>query len=152
MMHDITWVAVRDLIAAIFLATGLFFMFVGALGVFRMPDAYHRLHAASKCTTLGITGMLLAVCFHIADPIIISKAIITVVFTFVANPIGSHLIAKAAHHAKIEMWPRTLRDELAQDKADPTMSASDDITGCLEDNPDATHCRLTYSESAREVA
>ncbi len=152
MIQDFTWIAIRDIIAAVFLASGLFFMFVGGFGVFRMPDAYHRLHAASKCTTLGVTGMLLAACFHIADPIVISKAIITVVFTFVANPIGSHLIAKAGHHGGLKVWNETLKDELALDKKDTTMSASDDITGCLDDNPDATHCRLTYPEDAREVA
>lgn len=152
MMGDITWFAIRDIIAGLFLISGLFFMFVGGLGIWRMPDAYHRLHAASKCTTLGITGMLLAACFHIADPIVISKAIIAMIFTFVANPIGSHMIAKAAHHGRLKIWSETLRDELAIDKNDPTMSVSDDITGCIDDNPDATRCRVAYPESAREVA
>ena len=141
-----------DVVAGVLMLAGSALALIAAIGLFRMPDAYHRLHAASKCTTLGITGMLLAACFHIADPIVISKAIITVVFTFVANPIGSHLIAKAGHHGGLKVWNETLKDELALDKKDPTMSASDDITGCLDDNPDATHCRLTYPEDAREVA
>ena len=39
MIQDFTWIAIRDIIAAVFLASGLFFMFVGGFGVFRMPDA-----------------------------------------------------------------------------------------------------------------
>lgn len=125
----VTLAGVADLVAAIALLGGIFFLVVGAIGVYRLPDAYHRLHAASKCTTLGLTGMLLAMCLHIAEPIVVSKALITIVLTFVATPIGSHLIAKAAHHAGLPLWERTLSDELAQDKADPNMAVSDDFIG-----------------------
>lgn len=120
---------VVTLVAAAALLAGLFFLFVGALGVYRFPDAYHRLHAASKCTTLGLTGMLIAACLHIPDPIVVSKALITIALTFVANPIGSHLIAKAAHHAGLPVWERTRSDELAEDKADPSMAVSDAFVG-----------------------
>lgn len=120
---------IANLLAAAALLAGIFFLSVGAAGVYRFPDAYHRLHASSKCTTLGLTGMLLAMCLHIAEPVVISKAIITIVFTFVATPIGSHLIAKAAHHAKLPIWDHTLSDELAEDKANPRMAASDDFIG-----------------------
>ena len=123
---------VRDLLATISLAGGLFFMFVGAVGVVRLPDAYQRIHAASKCTTLGLAGMLIAAILHVWTLDIAGKAIMAIVFTFVASPIGSHLLAKAAHHCKIEQWPGTLSDELAQDKADPNCSVSDDEIGVPE--------------------
>ncbi len=128
---------VLDLLATAALIVGMFFMFVGAFGIWRFPDAYQRLHAGSKCTTLGLTGLLVAACLHIAETDVISKAIITVVFTFVANPVGSHLIAKAAHHGGLRAWDRTLSDELAADKADPRRSASDDFIGAagLDDPP-----------------
>ena len=123
------WEGVADLLAAGALLFGLFFMFVGALGVMRMPDAYHRLHAASKCTTLGVTGMLVAACLRIGDPVVVSKAIITIAFTFVATPIGSHLIAKAAHHGRLPAWDRALSDELAEDTGDPDKAVTDDQIG-----------------------
>jgi multicomponent Na+:H+ antiporter subunit G len=131
-----TWDAIADILACLSLVGGLFFMFVGALGVYRFPDAYNRVHAASKCTTLGLTGLLVAACFSIGDPVIVSKALITIAFTFVATPVGSHLISKAAHHAGAPMWDRTLSDELAEDKARPDMAASDDLIGIpgLDDN------------------
>jgi len=124
-----TWHGVADILACLALAGGLFFMFVGAVGVLRMPDVYNRIHAASKCSTLGLTGLLVAACFSIGDPVIVSKALITIAFTFVATPIGSHLIAKAAHHGKAPLWERTLSDELAEDKRQPEVSASDKLIG-----------------------
>lgn len=125
--------ALMDWLASIFLLGGLVFMVVGALGVHRLPDAYNRLHAASKCVTLGLTGMLLAACYHLGAAPVVSKAIITIIFTFVANPMGSHLLAKAAHHAGLKQWDRTLSDDLAQDKHDPDMAASDDLIGTQQD-------------------
>ena len=141
---DMASAGVRDFFASIALAGGLFFMLVGALGVLRFPDAYQRIHAASKCTTLGLAGMLVAALLHVWTLDIAGKAIMVIVFTFVASPIGSHLLAKAAHHANIDQWPETLSDELAQDKADPSCAASDDEIG-VRDGPsrivDADTCR-----------
>ncbi len=131
---ELTVQAVMTLLAACVLAFGLFFMVVGAMGVLRMPDAYQRLHAASKCTTLGLTGMLLATVLHLPDIETVSKAIITIVFTIVAAPIGSHLLAKAAHHGELKQWRGTLSDELAADKRSPDRAASDDAYG-IEGRP-----------------
>ncbi|MEM1424012.1 MAG: monovalent cation/H(+) antiporter subunit G [Planctomycetota bacterium] len=111
----VTATGVLDLLAAFALLVGLFFVFVGAVGVFRMPDAYHRIHASSKCTTLGLTGMLVAACLHLGGVNIVSKAVITIVFTFIATPIGSHLLSKAAHRGGLPTWEGTLDDEYVRD-------------------------------------
>ena len=128
--------AASDWLAAFFLLSGIVFMVIGSVGTHRLPDAYNRMHAASKCVTLGLTGMLLAACFHLGSVPVISKAVMTIVFTFVATPIGTHLLAKASHHAKLPQWEKTIEDQLAIDKADPKMSASDDLTG---DSVPTTH-------------
>ncbi|MFG0293404.1 MAG: monovalent cation/H(+) antiporter subunit G [Phycisphaerales bacterium JB065] len=138
---------IRDAFAAIALAGGLFFMFVGVLGILRLPDAYSRMHAASKCTTLGLTGMLIAAGLHLWTLDIVAKSIAVIVFTFVATPIGTHLLAKAAHHGKLPLWDRTLSDELAEDKADPNMAATDDEIGipCVDTPCDSSPNRLRMS-------
>jgi monovalent cation/proton antiporter MnhG/PhaG subunit len=125
----LTWGFFRELIALCAVVFGGFFLVVGAVGVARFPDAYHRLHASSKCTTLGITGLLLAACFALGDPAIVSKSIAVVALTVVANPLGAHLLAKAAHHAKLPKYAGTLSDELAEDKANPAVPTSDDFLG-----------------------
>ena len=128
-MGPFTWYAFFHLLSAAALLCGVFFMAVGALSLLRLQDCYARIHGASKCTTLGLTGMLVAACIYIADPATVSKALITMVFTFVANPIGSHLLAKAAHHAGAGVSDTTVGDELADDKVDPAYSVSDDTIG-----------------------
>ncbi len=103
--------ALFDVIAALFLLGGLFFMFVGALGIVRLPDTFLRLHAASKCATLGLIGLLLAVVVHIGTGDVAAKSLATLVFAFVAVPIGSHLLAKAALKAGTHQWNQAAGDE-----------------------------------------
>jgi len=108
---------ILDTLAIFFLIGGLFFMLVGAIGVVRLPDAYNRLHAASKCSTLGMMGLALAACLHVGTAGVIAKSIALVLFIFVSTPVGSHMLAKAAHRDKAEQWDGTLSDDLADDKA-----------------------------------
>ena len=112
-----------DLTAFFFLAFGLFFMTVGAVGLLKLPDMYHRMHAATKGVTLGISGMLLAALFTLpshqnASTIeIFTKIMLVILFQFVANPVGAHLLAKAAHDDQCPIWEGTLSDELEEDNA-----------------------------------
>lgn len=122
----LSWEGVRDAVATVALLGGLFFMFVGALGVFRFPDAYARMHAASKCTTLGLSGLLIAGMLHLWMLDIAGKSLLVLLFTFVATPIGTHLLAKAAHHAGAKQYSGTLGDQLAEDKRDPSMGVTDE--------------------------
>jgi len=135
-----------DLLTVACLLGGTFFMFVGALGVVRLPDVYCRSHAASKCVTLGIIGLLAALVLFVArsttdgsppaeasvaeaavdielsasgdKPTIVAltKALLVVAFVFVAAPVGSHMLARAAHVAGVKLWPSSLGDELAEDE------------------------------------
>ncbi len=106
-----------DIVSALFLAGGLFFLVLGAVGIVRMPDTYLRLHAASKSSTLGLIGLLLGAVFHLGTVDVTVKAIITLIFAAVATPIGSHLLAKAAMRVGPAMWEKTLRDEHVEDHA-----------------------------------
>ena len=107
--------AVLDFFAAIFLLIGLAFLLVGALGIVRLPDVYLRLHAATKGTTLGLVGLLLAVALHIPTGDVFAKIAATLVFAFVAMPVGSHLLAKAAMRAGPRYWNQTLSDDHGDD-------------------------------------
>lgn len=127
MTDAITIRAIFDFFSAGFLLAGLFFMVVGAMGVVRLPDAYNRIHAASICVTLGLSAMLVAACFHLNAAPILTKSAITIVFIFVATPIGSHMLAKAAHDTNLPQWERTLSDDLAADKAEFGWLDDDDI-------------------------
>ena len=131
-----------NVLSGLALLAGLFFMFVGALGVARLPDFFSRNHAASKCATLGILGMLVSLVLHIGvgallpedaargvlgreiaaevgdrpTTAVATKAILVVAFIFVAVPVGSHMLARAAHLSRSKLWEGTLSDELAEDR------------------------------------
>lgn len=129
-----------NLLTVVTLLGGLFFMFVGAVGVWRLPDVYHRMIAATKCVTLGISGMLLASVLHFATlglaadkPAEVAavpgdaaaqgsspagtatKALLVIVFQFVAAPVGAYMLARAAHLDGARLWKGTLSDDLADD-------------------------------------
>lgn len=121
-MHDTTRM-ILDLLTVGAMVFGLFFMTLGAVGLWRLPDFYHRVHAASKGVTLGITGFLVAAMFNLSTHQdatvvnIVTKVTLVILFQFVANPVGAHLLAKAAHLDGCPQWEGTLSDELAEDQA-----------------------------------
>ncbi len=126
-------IVLLNILTTVTLLAGLFFLLAGAMGVWRLPDLYHRMIAASKCITLGITGMLLACVCHLAvlgfeppvegiDPsrrpsvvAVATKAFLVILFQFVAAPIAAHVLARAAHRAAVEKYHGTLSDELEED-------------------------------------
>ena len=77
---------VGDLLAVVFILGGLFFFAVGAIGIVRLPDVYHRIHAMSKATTLGVMGLLIGAILHIGTPNVLIMSLLTLLFAFVATP------------------------------------------------------------------
>lgn len=120
-MQDIPAI-ITNLLTVACLLFGLFFLFVGGLGLVKLPDLYNRIHAASKCVTLGISGFLIAAALGLslapdAQPIhIITKVVLVIIFQFVASPVGAHLLGKAAHLDGAHKYRDTITDELAEDR------------------------------------
>ncbi|MGF1635124.1 MAG: monovalent cation/H(+) antiporter subunit G [Phycisphaerae bacterium] len=133
---------ILDLLTVAAMLFGLFFMFIGALGLWRFPDLYNRMHAASKCITLGISGLLLAVVLHLSAVSVtpeelggpqalgsdvagaVTKALIVIIFQFVAAPVAAHMLSRAAHMDNAEQWQGTLSDDLIDDhRRDPESTA-----------------------------
>jgi multicomponent Na+:H+ antiporter subunit G len=127
--------AALDILTLAALLFGLFFLFIGALGVWRLPDVFNRMHAASKCTTLGLSGALIAVLLHFTrlwlspdgateptwETLIgaATRAALVILFQFTAAPVGAHMLARAAHLDGAAKWPGTIDDELEHDRAAP---------------------------------
>lgn len=113
---------ILDVLTTLFLIFGVFFMCLAAVGVVRLPDFYHRMHAATKGVTLGIMGILVASMFCLSTHPdvsvinIVTKVALVILFQFVANPVGAHLLSKAAHLDNCPQWEGTLSDELAEDR------------------------------------
>lgn len=47
-------------LVALFLLLGSLFALVGAIGLYRLPDFFMRLHGPTKATTMGVGGMVIA--------------------------------------------------------------------------------------------
>ena len=89
-------VIVEALIALVILI-GAFFLFVGSLGLAKLPDLMRRLHAPTKATTLGVGAMLIASMLYfllVAGDPSIHELLITV-FLVLTAPVTAQMIAKA---------------------------------------------------------
>ncbi|MBZ4686675.1 MAG: monovalent cation/proton antiporter, MnhG/PhaG subunit [Clostridiales bacterium] len=94
------------IVAIIFLLGGFFFTFVAALGVIRLPDFYSRLHASGKCETLGMVLSFLGLAIYEGFTLTALKLFFIVIFIFIANPTGTHILSRAAYRSGIKPWTR----------------------------------------------
>ncbi|PLX05963.1 MAG: cation:proton antiporter [Marinilabiliales bacterium] len=101
------------LIGAIIVLLGSIFLFLGALGLVRMPDLFNRIQAGTKASTLGTMLTLLGIIF--LNPDWTGKLVILILFVLITNPISSHVLARAAHFRKIRLSDKTITDQLADD-------------------------------------
>ena len=97
------------IIGDIVIGVGVVFLFLGGLGIFRLPDVYNRLQAGTKCTTLGAFCTIIGV--GIAEPTWIFKALIIGVFILLTNPISAHALARASHKSGVKLWDKSVVDK-----------------------------------------
>jgi multicomponent Na+:H+ antiporter subunit G len=88
---------------------GAVFLFIGSLGIFRMPDVYNRVQAGTKCTTLG--GFLTIIGVGIMQPEWFWKALIIALFVLISNPVSSHALGRAARKKGISLSDRSVVDK-----------------------------------------
>ena len=81
-------------------------MVITALGMIRLPDFYSRVHAVSKSETLGIALVLLGLILHEGATLVSLKIGLILVFVAVANPVGAHLLTRAALRTGQMPWRR----------------------------------------------
>jgi len=82
-----------------FVLLGSIFLFLGALGIYRMPDLYNRLQAGTKASTLGAMSVVLGV--GLMQPSWLIKLIVIILFIGISNPLSSHALARASYRRGI---------------------------------------------------
>lgn len=90
---------IRDAAIVILLAGGVFFFFVGILGLIRLPDVYSRMHATTKSDTLGAGLVLAAIILHYGMDGAALRVGAIILFIAITTPVAAHLIARAAYRA-----------------------------------------------------
>ena len=99
-----------ELLTAVFVVVGSFFLLVGTVGLLRLPDVYNRMHATSKATTLGAASMFLAGYVRFGPDNMGLPSLVGIVFLFLTAPTGAHMISRSAHKMGIDFfgsasWP-----------------------------------------------
>ncbi len=87
---------VLDIISWIFLVCGSIFCLTGAVGLFRFPEFFSRIHAASLTDTLGASLILIGLMFQAGWSLALPKLILILIFSLLAGTTASHAMAKAA--------------------------------------------------------
>lgn len=95
-------------IALIVALAGIILLVVAALGLFLLPDALSRQHAATKSATLALGLLLIGVGLHVNDPAWWGRIVAILVLLLMTLPVASHMLARAA--ARHAYTPDELRD------------------------------------------
>ncbi|HKK60624.1 MAG TPA: monovalent cation/H(+) antiporter subunit G [Salinivirga sp.] len=107
-----------ELAGAIIVLLGSVFLFLGALGLLRMPDSFNRIQAGTKASTLGTLLSLAGLIFLM--PGWWGKLLVLIIFIILTNPVSSHVLARAAYHIKTPLTSKTVVDKY-KDEANPEM-------------------------------
>lgn len=86
-------------VADIILLIGAIFVFLGALGLIRMPDVFNRIQVGTKAVTLGSIGIVLGIL--LLYPQWWAKLIAILGFILLTSPASSSALARAFYHAGV---------------------------------------------------
>lgn len=105
-----------DILGFTLIGIGLAFNVFGCVGLFRLPDVYNRLQAATKCVTMGTCSILLGVFLIVGFVAAGMKALLCMVFLVLTTPVAAHAIARGAHRSGVALWSNSVVDQYAEDK------------------------------------
>ena len=115
--------AFKNVVATLFLFTSLIFFAGSAIGMLRLPDFYSRIHASGNSETMGVSLGFIGLMIYEGLTLTTLKMAFVFLLIFIANPIGSHILAKAVYKTGTNPW--TLESEDA-DKVLGKQPASND--------------------------
>ncbi len=90
------WALIVEIVSWVLIVSGAFFTLVGALGIWRFPDFWARLHAASVTDCAGMILLIAGMCVQSGFTLITVKLIIIGIFLFITGPTATHSVANAA--------------------------------------------------------
>lgn len=98
-------------LAAALIIAGSLLCLMGAIGVLRLPDAYTRMHAASKAGALGAVLILAGVAAASSGEAAL-EAILGLLVVLATAPLAAHVVARAAYRAGMKPVIGVLGDAL----------------------------------------
>ena len=115
---------VQTVIACVLMSAGLIFLLGSLVGMLRLPDFYSRIHASGNSETLGTLLVFMGLAVYNGYSVTSAKIVAIALFVFLGNPIGSHILSKAAYKTGHPVW--TLKRQAAEN-AEKEAEADADI-------------------------
>jgi len=91
-----------DVLSWIFLLAGGFLGITGAVGIFRFPDFFTRLHAASVTDTLCVDFIILGLMLQATSLMMVIKLLLVFLILTYTSPTAAHALARAALHGGLK--------------------------------------------------
>jgi multicomponent K+:H+ antiporter subunit G len=98
-----------EILICALLLLGSGFVLIGAIGLYRLPDFFTRLHGPTKATTLGVGGVVVAslIFFSAGERTLSSHELLISLFLFISAPVSAYMLAKAAVLQQLPLEPKT---------------------------------------------
>lgn len=101
-----------DVVSGILLLAGATLTLAAAVGLYRLPDVYARIHVATKPVTLGLLCSLVATILQKTTAPDLAKLVLAILLLFTTAPVAASMIARAAHASHVPLDGRAEIDEL----------------------------------------
>ena len=95
-----------EILSIIFIAAGLFFLIIAAIGVIRLPDVFRRSHAVSLTDSLGAFLMLVGIALHEGLGTNMLKILVVLALLYIINPVITHATVRAALRSGLKPWKK----------------------------------------------
>lgn len=114
--------ALVDTLSGVLLVLGCVVALTSAVGMWRMPDFFSRIHAAGKTDTLAqgliLLALIIEAAYHHDESLQAGlKLVLIGVFMFISTPSSTHAIARAAHLEGLQPWVKKEEDGPAAEDA-----------------------------------
>lgn len=105
-----------ELLAEILGLIGSLFFLVAAIGLWRLPDFFCRIHAPTKAATLGVMllGLSAVVRSLAKGDLLWLEELAILVFLFLTIPISSQVLARAARRRGVRQTANTIDGDSPQ--------------------------------------
>lgn len=111
-----------DIIVCVLLLVGVFFAFIGVLGILRLPDVFGRLQASTCIATLGniflIIGGVVYAATHSMGASAIVKLVLIMLMILLTNPVSNHSLMKGAYRSGVKPSKENVLDDYKEDEAE----------------------------------
>ncbi|SRR5690606_1714150 len=125
----------REATSAFFILVGAFVLASAALGVARFPDAFTRMHAATKAGVVGAGSMLLGSGLAIGTWPAMLSALAGIGFLVATVTLSAHALGRAAYLSGAPLAPETVSNALEHVYPRP---ARDALAGSGQGSPSST--------------